>query len=149
MRAGRGPAARIFRAISSEASANRDADPVRFGTGRQLARGASPVHARLSRVGQAHQGERRRWNEKIESGSKRQAARAPFLALAHGEIRCQTGFCLFFPRDALIDAVHAQAPPRELCHDPRSHLSARATETAADPEACPALARWVSFLAFA
>ena len=89
----------------------------------------------------------RSWTEKTESGSKRQAARAPFLALAHGEIRCQFGFCLFFPRDASIDAEHAQAPPRELCHDLRSHPSARATGTAAGSEACPALARWLNFLA--
>ena len=47
---------------------------------------------------------------------------SPFLALAHSEIRCQSGFCLFFPRDASIDAVHAQAPPRELCHDLRSRI---------------------------
>ena len=84
---------------------------------------------------------------KTDSGSKRQAARAPFLALAHGQIRCQSGFCLFFPRDASIDAVHAQAPPPELCHDLRSHPSARATGTAAGSEACLALARWLSFLA--
>ena len=88
----------------------------------------------------------RSWTEKTESGSKRKAARAPFRALAHGEIRCQSGFCLFFPRDASIDAVPAQAPPRELCHDLRMHPSARATGTAAGSEACPEFARWLSFL---
>ena len=82
-----------------------------------------------------------------ESGSKIKAARAAFVALAHPEIRCQTGSFLFFRRGASIDAVHAQAPPREPCHDLRSHRSARATGTAAGSEACPALARWLRFLA--
>ena len=78
---------------------------------------------------------------------RREAAQPPFWQLAHGEIRCESGFCLFFPRDASIDAVHAQAPSRELCHDLRSHPSERATGTAAGSEACPALASWLSFLA--
>ena len=76
-----------------------------------------------------------------ESGSKRRAARAAFLALAHAEIRCQTGSCVFFRPGASIDAAHAQALPREPCRDRRSHRSARATGTAAGPGACPALAR--------
>ena len=85
--------------------------------------------------------------ERCEGGLRRRESGSKIKAVAHAEIRCQTGSCLFFRRGASIDAVHAQAPPREPCHDLRSHRSARATGTAAGSEACPALARWLRFLA--
>ena len=80
-----------------------------------------------------------------EASIQKTAATGTFLAVAHPENRYQSGFTLFFPQDASIDAVHAQARPREPCHALRSHLSARPTETAAGSEAWGATAAWWSF----
>ena len=56
-----------------------------------------------------------------------------------------SGSTSFFPRGASIDAVHAQALPREPCHDLRSLLSAGAAGTAAGSEVWGGTAVWSSF----
>ena len=61
-------------------------------------------------------GERlRSWAEKTGELVEKTRGRAAFFWLAHAAIGCQTGSSLFFRRGASIDAVQAQALPRELC----------------------------------
>ncbi|MDP2706824.1 MAG: hypothetical protein Q8O70_04885 [Burkholderiales bacterium] len=81
-------------------------------------------------------------------GNSPEEFRSRQVGKARREIRCQSGSCFFFPRDASFDAVHARdEPPREPFHDLASHPPAHSTEIAADPEACAAHAPWWSFLA--